>query len=507
MNSPHHCVACWWSHFRRVATFATKVAFFTDVLAFSKQLTRLQGGVMISVRTMLTIAVMTLLLAKSAIGQSSEKYIVSFQAGTSQGQRAEAVRLAGAELRFNYAIVSAAAVNVANPNALAALRRNPLIVGIVPDRRIYALQQTTATPNGPVPSAPGGGGNKGGPGGSGGSGRQIVPEGVKRVGVPTSSSNGAGVGIAILDTGIDSNNSDLAHPSQWFSAFANVEEGIDQTCHDNHGHGTHVAGIAAALNNKTGVLGVAPNATPYCVKVMDATGQGSDSDVIAGLDQVLAWNANNISPKIGVINMSLGRPKEEGEDVSETSPVRAAIRRLYSVGVVTVVAAGNDPYVEVKDMIPAGYPEVFAVSSTTAVSGSGACPGLPSIAADTASFYSTDGPLLGGIGVTVAAPGEDSEVLMDFLGLLCLVDTNGIVSLAVGGGTVRNSGTSMASPHVAGVVARFIQREGSPTNANGVETIRTRVRSTASRIGTAPLDSPTLDYTFDGEREGVVRAP
>ena len=455
---------------------------------------------MVNARILFGSAALTLILVESGFTQSSEKYIVSFRPAASQAQRAEAVRAAGASIRFNYTIIDSVAITVANPNALNGLRNNPLITAIVPDRTIRVSQQTTATPNAGPSARPGGGG-----GGKPGSSKQVVPAGVKRVGIPTTSSNGAGVGIAILDTGIDSTNSDLAHPAQWFSAFA-AGTG-DETCQDKHGHGTHVAGIAAALNNTIGVVGVAPNATPYCVKVLNAGGEGSDSDVIAGLNQVYAWNSDpSFSPKIRVINMSLGRPKDVAEDVSETAPLRKAIRNLYNTGVVTVAAAGNDPNMEVKDMIPAGYPEVFAVSSTSAVIGSGSCPGLPSIPADTASFFTTDGAFAGGIGATIAAPGEDNEVLLNFLGL-CLVDTNGIVSLAVGGGTTRKSGTSMASPHVAGVVARFIQTEGVPNSGSGVETLRSRVRNTADRITIAPLDSPTLEYTFDGVREGIAKAP
>jgi len=68
------------------------------------------------------------------------------------------------------------------------------------------------------------------------------------------------------------------------------------------------------------------------------------------------------------------------------------------------------------------------------------------------------------------------------------------------------SGTSMAAPHVAGLVARLMQTPG-PTQLSGVETIRTWIRQNAQRINTAPLNSPTGGYSFDGEREGIAQAP
>src|SRR5262249_572554 len=137
---------------------------------------------------------------------------------------------------------------------------------------------------------------KGKPTHSGGSGSgEIIPEGVKRVGQPTATSNGAGIGVAIVDTGIDLSNADLAPPACTFRAFGG-------SFPDDNGHGTHGSGIVAALKgNNIGTVGVAPAATLYCAKVLDSTGSGSDSNVIAGLDWVASIRA------IRVVNMSLGR--------------------------------------------------------------------------------------------------------------------------------------------------------------------------------------------------------
>jgi subtilisin len=372
------------------------------------------------------------------------------------------------------------AIRVPNANALAALQNNPAVVSIIPDRTVRAI------PNSDV-------GANGKPGGSGGSSSpsEVVPEGVKRVGVPTATSNGANIGVAIMDTGIDLTNADLAPPTDSFSAFG-------ASCQDDNGHGTHVAGIVAALKgNNIGTIGVAPAATLYCVKVLDAAGSGSDSDVIAGLEWVASHSA------IRVVNMSLGR---DGT-VNDNDLLRMAMQKLYSAGVTVVVSAGNDATKEVSQMVPASYPEVVAVASTTAVAGTNACRWFSGvIAKDTASFFTTDGKglrwdettgqWLGG--VTISAPGEDSESISRG----CLISSTGILSTKLGGGTTRMSGTSMASPHVAGIVARMVQG-----GLNTTEAIRHALRDTAQAAGSAPLDSPTSTYTFDSDREGIAKAP
>ena len=402
--------------------------------------------------------------------QDMDEYIVHFTEGTPPAARRVAAANAGAAIRFIYTGVSAAAVRVANERALAALQRNPAVVSILPNRPVFAYQHGVAVTGNP---------NKGGPVPQ----SQTIPAGVVRVGVPTASSNGSGVGVAVLDTGIDLAHPDLAVATNAFSAFG-------ASCHDDQGHGTHVAGTVAARDNGADVLGVAPAARLYCVKVLDSSGSGSDATLIAGLDWVLT-NHNSLVPAIKVINMSLGRPGT----VDDNPVMRDLISRLDAVGISVVAAAGNDPLMDVSGQIPAAYPEVIAVASTTARIGSNQCRLLGSaIGADTASYFTTDG-----IGVTVSAPGEEQENVNRG----CFIQSIGILSTRLGGGTTRMSGTSMASPHVAGIAARYYQQDPALAPSE----VKSWIALNASRPAVAPLDSPTSSYTFDGVREGIAQGP
>lgn len=346
-------------------------------------------------------------------------------------------------------------------------------------------------------------------------GSQVVPDGVQRIGAAPGVMiwTGAGVGVAIVDTGLNFSHPDLglAPEVPGVNSFKAVGGG---TCEDIHGHGTHVAGIVAARNNTIDVVGVAPQATLYCVNVFqpDPTYEviATDESLIAGLEWIMA-NRNLVNPPIRVVNMSLGRPRDPAD--TPDHPLHVIVKALYDAGVSVVVSAGNDSAVEVSTQVPASFPEVMAIASTPAVTGVNGydeifvpCPGEQNILADTASYFTTDGAFVGGVGVTASAPGESREDIYYYTGT-CFVESIGILSTWPNGPTAELSGTSMASPHVAGVVALMWQKELSLGGSLAPESARTRIRNSVARLGTAPLDSEVVGYTYDGQREGIIWAP
>lgn len=410
---------------------------------------------------------------------AGDRYIVRFLPGSTGADRAEAALRAGATPLVDLGLINALAVRIPGLDILAALQGDAAVAKVVRDQRVFALQAGLRT-----------GGREVFPGS-----QEIVPAGVARVGEPATGDEGAGVGIMIGDTGIDWTHPDLNVAEDKFDAFGG-------DCMDKHGHGTHVAGTAAALKNGYGVVGVAPGATLYCGKVLGNNGSGNDSNIIALLQWVVNKNAAGAKPPILVVNLSLGRDKQDG-DVD--GPVHEAIKAAYEAGVTVIVAAGNDASAEVKDQVPSGFPEVIAVASTTAEEGNASrCPFYRgTIPADTASYFTTDGAFdpASGIGVSISAPGGTRENVNVFCRIYC----DGIQSTAIGGGTTTTiggsaaCGTSMAAPHVSGLAARLIQ-----AGISGPESVRTRLRLDAHDAATKPLDSNSAAYTYDGEREGVA---
>jgi subtilisin len=301
-----------------------------------------------------------------------------------------------------------------------------------------------------------------------------VPTGVARIGADRLPAAGIGSGaaidvdIAVLDTGVDQNHRDLNVVSR-----TNCQSGLlglpllgGSNCRsggsDDVGHGTHVAGIAAARDNGVDVVGVAPGARIHSVKVIGGLlGAGSLSDVIKGIDWVTAR-----ADEIEVINMSLGG--------SGTSPaMNDAVRRATDAGIVVVVAAGNAS-ADAAGTTPANAPTAITVSAITDLDGepgglaSDTCSGSD----DTFATYSNFGAV-----VDLAAPGS------------CIVSTRN------GGGTTSLSGTSMASPHVAGATALYIATTGVPRTAERWQVVLSALQSDWS----VPQDSPC---GFSGGRSG-----
>ncbi|MGH9721053.1 MAG: S8 family serine peptidase [Bryobacteraceae bacterium] len=433
---------------------------------------------------------------------SARGYIVTFAPGTTKPARALAAMQAGAQVRHNYDNVDAMAVTLPNDAAVAALRARQGVLQVTPDYVVRARVKPGAGGGAPLTFNP----------------LQLISYEVQRVGIPAGGSDGTGIGVAVLDTGIDFNHPDLnPAPNGAATAFNAITPGA--SCQDNGGHGTHVSGLIAASNNAIGIVGMAPEARLYCVKVLDANLTGTDSNIMAGLDWVLQ-NRNRVTPPIRVVNVSLGRPLATGETFSN-SPLRPLIQSLYNAGVVVVAAAGNDATLEVNTVVPAGFPEVISVASTVATNGIRTCQlfglDLTSVPADTASGFTTDGA-----DVTTSAPGEERSdiVLLGSSGCVALLYGTISTTLNTGGATRKlvpglqeARGTSFSTSLVTGVVARVIQKRLVPASGNGaeVEGIRNWIRNNASRRGAAPLDHPwggvIFDYSFDGVREGIAQAP
>jgi len=439
---------------------------------------------------------------------SPNRYIVIFAACASQNERANVVLFAGAQLRHNYSTSEAAAVTVPNANVLDALRRNPRVSRVVPDFIVRTSAKGGGRGGNPPPPTP-----------VVFDTRQLISTEVQRVGPPATGSDGDGIGVAVVDSGIDFNHPDLAPaPNAAATAFNATNPGA--SCQDDGGHGTHVSGMIAALNNAIAIVGVAPAATLYCVKVLGSDLTGTDSDLVAGLEWVLN-NHNLVNPPIRVVNASLGRPLDSTETLA-TSVFRPVIQALYNQGVVVVASAGNDPTIEISQTVPAGFPEVLAVASTVAANGVRACllagdPALGAVPADAASDFTTDGA-----GVTISAPGEERTDIVPLPFLGCQGLQYGTLSTTLGttGATrklvpslVEARGTSFSAPLVSGVVARVLQKLLVPldSGATTVEGVRSWLKTNASRVGTAPLDHPwanvAFPYTFDTVREGIAQAP
>ena len=229
--------------------------------------------------------------------------------------------------------------------------------------------------------------------------------GILRVHAPSawSITEGKGVKVAVIDTGIDASHPDLAGSVDGgYSAITKTENPADYQ--DDNGHGSHVAGTIAGHRDGKGVVGVAPQARLYAVKVLDADGSGNLSDVIDGI----VWAAKN---HMDVANMSLGAPVD-------SEAMKRAVRFARGSGVVIICAAGNSGG---SVGFPGAYEDVIAVAASDSN--------------DKLAPFSSRGPE-----VDFIAPGVD------------------VLSVRMGGGFISYSGTSMASPHVAGLAALVVSQ-------------------------------------------------
>ena len=364
-------------------------------------------------------AALVALIAPASVGAqgSPQRVIVMFKAGQSAAAKGRLVAL-GAQQGTDLPLIRGAALTLPAGITLAQAAGISGVAHVEPDGFAYASAKTPA----PQPA-------------------QVLPWGVDRVeaDLAWSAKTGVGVKVAVVDTGIDS-----AHPD----LLANLKGGYNaisptKSWADDNGHGTHVAGTIAAVSNSIGVVGVAPSASLYAVKVLSRGGVGRISDIVAGIQ----WAVTN---DMDVINMSLG-----GSGYSEAFDT--ACQNAIDAGVVIVAAAGNSG----PDPDTVEYPAKFArVIGVSAIDDANAI----------ASFSSR------GDGVDIAAPGVR------------------VFSTYKGKTYATLSGTSMASPHVAGVAALVLTTAVGSDDADADGTwdpveVQARLARTAQDLGDTGFDS------------------
>ncbi len=347
--------------------------------------------------------------------------------------------------------------------ALEGLRNNPNVAYIEPDLIMTAFAQT-------------------------------VPTGIKRMAANTNTvvpvdgnPDLPDVDVAVVDTGVDKEHADLTVSGG--VRFYNAGK-TDGSYDDNNGHGSHVAGTIGAIDNSEGVVGVCPGARIWAVKVLDSSGSGYTSDIIAGLN----WVRNR--GDIEVINMSLG-------GTGTSTSYRTAVQNCVNAGIVVVVAAGNskaDVYGKdgkfgtSDDYIPASYPEAMTISALADTDGlPGGLGSSTSYGAD--DSWATFSNFSKSVTATnpVNSPGKAIDLILPGVNIYsCYMNAN----------YATMSGTSMASPHAAGLVALYIVKNGKPANAAGVYALRQALID-GGKLQTDPAYGLKTQNDPDGNKENL----
>ncbi len=353
-----------------------------------------------------------------ASGFSSQQILVKFKPGTSLPEAAQIHRQLGGQVKETIPGIGVQVVtvpkgrNVAKANAYSS---NARVAYAEPD----FVAEVVGSPDDPRFGSQWG---------------MVKVQASQAWEVTTGSSS---INIAILDTGVDLDHPDLAN-----KVISSIDFSHSGTVDDIHGHGTHVAGIAAAMtNNGIGVAGLGYTATIMNVKVLGDTGAGAYSWIVSGI----IWAVDNGAE---VINMSLGGS-------SPSSTLEDAINYAWSKGVVVVAAAGN--YGNTAPLYPAYYTNCIAVAATDSL--------------DRLAGWSNYGDW-----VDVAAPG---------VGIYATLKNNGYG---------YKSGTSMASPHVAGLAA-LVFTTLSDTNGDGKfnDEVRSRIEASCDDISISGIGSGRIN--------------
>jgi subtilisin len=258
-----------------------------------------------------------------------------------------------------------------------------------------------------------------------------------------SGNRGAGIRVAILDTGMDYSHEDLA--ANYRGGYDFVFDDQDPYDDSTFSHGTHVAGIVAAKENGLGVVGVAPDAELLAVKVLDGAGFGTEDWIIAGIEWAVLNGAH-------IINLSIQGPDSQGlKDACDAA--------YYDAGVLLVAAGGNSLAGGGPVRYPAAYDSVIAVTATNKL--------------DVPGYFAPVGDV-----IELAAPGVD------------------VLSTVAGGRYDLLSGTSQAAPHVAGAAALYLLVNTTDLNGDGLvnnQDLRLLLQTTSMDLGDAGKD-PIYGY-------------
>jgi len=357
-----------------------------------------------------------------ATADSGGRKIVVWKQGVKDPDKDKGVAAAKGQKIKNLKLLNATAVVLPNKESERALKSNPNVLRVDDDVVVEALVREDSVKVKKASPQP----------------AEVLPWGVDRIDaekVWPLGNTADPIKVGVVDTGISNKHPDL---------LANVKGGVNtinplKSWNDDNGHGSHVAGIIAALDNDIGVIGVGPAIDLYAIKVLGANGSGYLSDVIEGIDWAIAHNMQ-------VINMSLGTS-------SDIQSFHDAVASAKNAGIVVVAAAGNSGGAV---SFPAAYPEAIAVSATDEN--------------NVLASWSSRGPE-----VDLAAPGVN------------------IYSTYKGTGYATLSGTSMAAPHVAGSAALVLNTPvgAYDANANGKwdpDEVQKKLQDRATDLGAAGFD-------------------
>lgn len=365
-------------------------------------------------RKLAAVTLLLLLGFASVVGAADRKVIIGFkkEAGFTEEDQHQKFHRSGGRVKRSHKIINAVSGQLPEEE-IEKLKNDPAVAYIEADAVVGITEPSVVAP-------------------------VITQEytdswGVTRIGGNAAVSTGitgAGIKVAILDSGIDYNHPDLKDNYKGGYNFA--YDNNDPFDDGYISHGTHIAGIIGARNNGAGVVGVAPETSLYAVKVLGGMVMGDLSDILAGME----WAINN---KMDIINMSIGAP-------IDSAAFKDACDRAYQAGIIVVAASGNTHSNSIE--FPAAYDSVIAVAATNQD--------------DTFAVFSNYAPKN-----ELAAPGVS------------------IKSTMRGGGYGIMNGTSQATAHVSGAAAILLAKKVADKNNDGriADDVRALLDASAKDLG------------------------